>query len=135
MNEQKTVYDAIKARGYVKPHSDPRNILVRQVVKLMEELGELADNVSVILDDQAAKPAVYLLEDMRTLGEDARACFDEDWFAGPRISDPDEVRKELADLQVVLFVAAETMGFDVVEAAVEKSRRDVGRGVRVGQPN
>jgi NTP pyrophosphatase (non-canonical NTP hydrolase) len=48
----------------------------------------------------------------------------------------DQVRNELADVQVVLFFMAETLSewtgveFDVVASAVEKSGRDVERGVR-----
>jgi hypothetical protein len=52
------------------------------------------------------------------------------WTGATLATDIEQARKELADMQVVIFVAAQVLGFDVLQAALDKSNSDIARGVR-----
>lgn len=87
---QRRVYDAVAARGYVDGWL-PQRLIERQVIKALEELGEVARYVF----DGRIPPA-----------------------------------GELADVVIPLLVAAETAGYDLGTAILDKVQRDVQRGVR-----
>ena len=138
--EQREVFELVKARGYLDDWTLAQ-FLCRQVVKLQEELAELTEtalpNTGGWRDELRA--TLYA-------GNKARHRFDlpretslPRWRdAAGRVSGAGrvgKVREELADLQVVLFCAAQAVSlmcgpFDVVEAALEKAEGDVGKGVR-----
>jgi hypothetical protein len=104
---------------------------------MQEELGELTLWILDFENDRVAR-------DIELLGEDCRFSFSltTTWQKTPTAigakakNDPDLLRQEIADMQVVLFNMAtaieEITGkpFDVVQTAVDKSRSDVKRGVR-----
>lgn len=145
MTPQEQVVDAVKARGYWEGYS-AYQMLARNLVKMAEELAEAT--AWVVLEPTAAVGfGATKLEALFTLvGLVARERFDArapaDWYdndeATPYVAE--KTAKELADMQVVLFNAAQAFGewrgepFDVVQAALDKSRADVARGVRQGQP-
>jgi NTP pyrophosphatase (non-canonical NTP hydrolase) len=126
---QKQVYQAVEKRGYLDTATWEHNqLIVRQVVKLIEELGELTEHVSVKPEHTMTDP-VLVLGRMRSLGAHARQS-----FTGAKFEEPGYFAKylceELTDLQVVIFTLSELLGFDVVQAAQEKATADVTRGVR-----
>lgn len=128
LNVQEAVFKSVEARGYVKGWTEEQ-FFGRQVCKLLEELGELSR--------YARLPG--LLSGILALGYRARGVFDDRkaWERlGPGAGYAPEMEEELADLQVVLFCAAEAVGrmrgerFDLVEAAMRKAGKDVERLVR-----
>ena len=61
----------------------------------------------------------------------ARLEFDRlDRWIDYRIFDETELKRELADLQVVLLSMSEVLGFDLLATALDKAQADVDRGVR-----
>ena len=125
---QSEIYYSIKARGYLGGWTDEQ-IVARQIVKLIEELGEATEAVSVQLDGAEDSALFRLLSRMFDLGRDARAVFDtrEGWDVLVNWTD---LRHELADVAVPLAVAAETAHIDLMRAAERKAMADVKRGVR-----
>lgn len=136
---QTKVAEAIKLRGYRKGWT-PVQFLVRQVVKLQEELSELASLVT-------ENASVYGYETdfgfaVRRAGQQARNLFDDtfSWYYARMTHETEQgvedLKAEAADCMVVLLnVAAaieEITGdqFDLVQAALRKARIDVPRGVR-----
>lgn len=141
MSVQQDIYQAVADRGYVAPYS-PEVFIARQIVKLAEEVGELFENLDVDLGAtweaqalNAAMEAVHLLA--RRVFSDPAAW--ERTLIGLSDVRPvglKYVRKEAADVQVVLACLAEAISrldvqpFDVEQAALEKATMDVARGVR-----
>ena len=126
MNAQEIVAANVAARGY-RDGWTAEQFVARQLAKLTEELGESLDQLAGLprLADVDWLTAGY------TVGQTARQPFDhkEIWFS-VYLENPDRLRSELADMQVVLFAAAAALDFDVVQAAIDKSGADVARGVR-----
>lgn len=128
MTPQQAVSERITARGYRKGFS-PETFALRQIVKLAEELGELAGKLGV--DIQLFRMISYV----RWL---ARSAFDlrTDYDQMDPTLDYAGAKEELADLQVVILVLADQLEklsgepYDVVQAALKKSRADIERGVR-----
>jgi len=132
---QGEIYRAIVERGYRKGWS-ACEFLGRQIVKLYEEIGELA---YTILDPNHCD----LAREIEMLTEQARIVFDNQdkkyWRdATNKIGRKDipHIRSELADTQVVLFCAAQGAGqmigkeFNLLFWAWHKARDDIERGVR-----
>lgn len=126
MSIQQQVYQAVKARGYVDGWT-PEQFAARQVPKLAEELAELSETV------QRAYSLDFILR-LRLLGEDARTNFDHvrGWHSLTPVIDRARACAELADIVVVALCMAEALGVDVLSAALDKARADVGRGKRNG---
>jgi len=131
MTKQEEVYKFVAERGYTKGYTKEQ-FAVRQVIKLIEELGELAS---------AIRPAVHgwalqeLLDDMSFMGELAREAFDrnQDWALRDvpvPLNEDKEVQEEVGDMQVVLWCLAQSLGFESGDVAYEKSKADRDRGVR-----
>lgn len=127
---QRDVFMSTVKRGYLGRWSIVE-FAVRQVAKAMEELAELSE--SVLVSDTRVKG---LFAEMQKIGEMARAVFDDEtvnWRSGV---DYDKFCEELADLQVVVFNAADAVAiaantpYSSAVAAVEKARADIERGVR-----
>ena len=122
---QEAVYTHVADRGYLNGYTTDQAI-ARQIAKLTEELGELAEAITPNGKNW------YWLHALRIAGHLARTAFDDhNRWDGVTI-DYERARAEAADCQVPLFVLAEMMGLDVVEAAVDKSASDIVRGVRNG---
>ena len=140
MTEQHEVFELVKARGYLDDWTVAQ-FLCRQVVKLQEELAELS--IKALPNLGAWRQYANF---QQSAGALASARFDEprersiDYWrdSARRVSNVSrimEIREELADMQVVLFCAAEAVSlmmepFDVAEVALEKAKDDVERGVR-----
>lgn len=140
MIEQREVFELVKARGYLDDWTLGQ-FLCRQVVKLQEELAELTESALPNTPGWRGELRATLYA-----GNKARHRFDLSWEtslqhwrdAAKHVSNVSrimEIREELADLQVVLFCAAQAISlilepFDVVEAALEKAEGDVEKGVR-----
>ncbi len=131
---QEQVFQSVRNRGYVDGWTK-RELMARQVAKLQEELGEIA---SIALNDDS-----QLSRDILFTSEVAKIAFDKEgkayWHSASgnlKIRSIPQLRKELADMQVVLFTLAEATvkysgtEFDIVEAAEAKALADVERGVR-----
>lgn len=128
MNEQQQVAQAVIDRGYMKGWSW-HQFAARQVYKLAEELGELNQYVRSNQD-----------MDWEVIGEAAvvaRTLFDNQMiWGGSKVENLDQAKKELADVQVVVFVLAHCLEqmsgreWSVVKEAVGKATKDVERGVR-----
>jgi NTP pyrophosphatase (non-canonical NTP hydrolase) len=135
---QDVVAQATEERGYRLGWSDTQ-FLARQIAKLQEELAELADCMKLeFWGEGDQSPVDFAIEQA---GKKARQWFDDRhrWnlvVMKGNESVGERLRSEAADCQVVLFNIAATlerMGeepYDVVEAAVEKSKADIKRGVR-----
>ncbi|GAF76757.1 unnamed protein product, partial [marine sediment metagenome] len=124
MTPQDAVVDCVDKRGYRKGWTD-EEFLARQLVKLLEELGELAE-------------CMILPQNVRNLllpaAAEAKTLFDnkEIWKGSKWRSDGDKLNavKEIADMQVVLFCAADAMQVDSSAQAASKAKKDVERGTR-----
>lgn len=138
MNFQKQISENIRARGYYEGYK-PVPLMARHVAKLAEELGELGDEFYM-------GACGTLLEDfesnLRHTKIYAKLVFDNsDWQSSSFLIDPNEketvskIKKELADCLVVIMSMAQIVSdnfgeFDVLQAALDKSERDIERGVR-----
>lgn len=129
---QQRVVGSVCQRGYLDGWTYAQ-LAARQICKLQEELAELSACVtpSPFLEGEA------FAFNLQKAGAFARRLFDirAEWGYEPT-ADIDALKKEAADMQVVLFcLAASIEGltnqpFDIVAAAVEKSTSDEKRGVR-----
>jgi NTP pyrophosphatase (non-canonical NTP hydrolase) len=123
MNEQEEVFKAVAARGYLDEKKwSTDQLIVRQVVKLIEEIGELSHKVET---GHADKWALLYVE---LIGKYAKEVFDNGPFKNPSY-DKAIMKSELADIQVVVFVLATLLGIDSGEEARIKATKDVPRGV------
>jgi len=123
---QRRVHANVIQRGYKNGWTD-KQFIARQVVKLGEELGELAVVLEFFLPANAYRHLVQT-------GQVCRMEFGENKFLRAKniLADANRswVRQELTDIVVICLVLAQAIGFDVISAAVEKSRSDISRGVR-----
>lgn len=142
--DQQLVYELVERRGYCAGWT-VGELLARQVVKLQEELTEL---VVVSLPREGywnhyGPAAVAMGIGACVLFDAPKGELDGAWGQVDRYlaeADLDRIGNELADLQVVLFCAAESLSmlreqrneepFDLIEAALAKAAGDVERGVR-----
>ncbi len=122
--------DHVAARGYRNGWT-LEQFVCRQIAKLQEELAE-AEHLTIV------SGGWLLSQAMMRAGETARLTFDNKnaWQGEIVIVDPEALRDELADVQVVLLNLASAVEeltgrhYDVVHEAVRKSKVDVTRGVR-----
>ncbi len=126
MSAQAQTVAAVAQRGYLDGWTDGE-LLALQVVKLVEELAELAECVEG--DDPVLADFLRIV---RRLNKPARRLFDRrEAFVGAECINTKQARSELTDCAVVLAVAAHALGIpDVMFAASVKARQDVTRGVR-----
>lgn len=117
---------AVAARGYLSSLTQDE-IIARQLVKLIEEIGEAAQVIS------CADPVVRdFLKFVDLMGRRARIIFDLPALTVGATVDVPALLGELPDLVVPIAVAAHYAGVDDVMAlAVNKAWRDVERGVRL----
>ena len=132
---QRTVYASVCVRGY-RHGWGAKEYMARQVVKLFEEIAELADLI--------LPPASELSRDIQLVSEVARDRFDnapkEFWKQCALRFDARglvPIKREAADVLIVLYNLASAIGeaegrhfFNVATYAMEKSAEDVKRGVR-----
>ena len=129
MSAQGQTVASVARRGYLDGWTDGE-LLARQVVKLAEELAELAECIDgddpVLLD---------FLRILRRLNRPARRLFDRHAaFVGAECVNTIAAIAELTDCQVVIHVAAHALGVpDVGYAAQVKALSDEARGVRNGK--
>ena len=128
MSAQTATVAAVARRGYLNDWNDDE-LLARQVVKLAEELGELA-NMLVASDLLLDSFFGALVE----TGMDARELFNNaSHFVGAECIETQAAIAELTDCQVVVAVAAHALQIpDIMYAAQVKAERDAERGVRNG---
>lgn len=126
MSAQGQTVASVARRGYLRGFNDDE-LFTRQVVKLAEELGELADSI-----DTPDKELQQLFHDLGKAGMRARIIFDNPALViDATINDTQAAISELTDAQVVLAVAAHALGIpDVMFAASQKAANDEARGVR-----
>jgi|GEM_PF-4779462 len=123
---QERIVELVTARGHLDGWTWWQ-FFVRQICKALEELCELAA--------MATLPP-HLQAHLAALENVARSTFNDHdlWQYEPQVSP--YAWKELADLLVTVFCAAQALGevtgqpFDIVQVAVEKAAADVSRGVR-----
>lgn len=128
MNDQETIYNAIKARGYTDGY-DADALAGRQVVKATEELAELFGHIYPLRCTNGQQDDFNELRDvMEAAKRTARLLFDGRMQTG--VWNRAAFAVELADVVIPLMVAAQALGIDLVAAAVEKATADVKRGVR-----
>lgn len=120
---QKTITDAVNARGYLDGWTGTQ-LIARQLVKQLEEACE------AVLAVKAEDTDLWLLLDCaRSLANWARAVFDDPTcFADVRV-DRATALAELPDLVVPVAVLATVLETDMMTAALVKARADVPRGV------
>lgn len=125
MNAQEIVSANVAARGY-RDGWTAEQFVARQLCKMTEELDEAVKHLR-----KNDRQVFSFAWELAVAGPMARRKFDdrEAWDT-VTLHDPDALRSELADMQVVLFAAASALEFDVVQAAIDKSSQDVARGVR-----
>jgi NTP pyrophosphatase (non-canonical NTP hydrolase) len=120
MNAQEIVAANVAARGY-RDGWALGQLAARQIAKLTEELAELA---------KAIDGNMVWLDTLEDAGRQARLAFD----YAPAWADVKLIRNvaedELPDVAVPLFVLADILSMDIVQAAIDKSSADVARGVR-----
>lgn len=119
-------------RGYAEGWT-PDQMVCRQIAKLVEELGEAVAHLCT-MGEFLNHPVAFWADAMDFAARRAKIHFDsKNTWDDVYLDDLDALRTELADIQVVLFVAAHFLGFDITQAALDKSNADVKRGVRNGQ--
>jgi NTP pyrophosphatase (non-canonical NTP hydrolase) len=124
---QEEVYQAVKDRGYLDTEKWSRDqLIVRQVIKLIEEVGETG--ASVTFENEELGNPGELLCDAVNVGASAKRIFNVSKLNKSYIWTYSLI-SELADIQVVVFVLAELLGVDIVELARGKACTDVSRGV------
>jgi NTP pyrophosphatase (non-canonical NTP hydrolase) len=123
MNAQEIVAANVAARGYMAGWT-AEQFVARQLAKLTEELSEAL----ACMRDPGWHH--YWTDDAHMAGRMAREDFDRKMLWDTVEIDTGALRAELADMQVVLFAAAQTLEFDIAQAAIDKSGADVERGVR-----
>jgi NTP pyrophosphatase (non-canonical NTP hydrolase) len=125
---QQDVAELVAQRGYREGWT-PEQFIARQVCKLAEEVGELAQHVDL---PGRLGPLIA------STGTIARWTFDQDqtWQDGVTSCTPHALMAELADVQVVVFCLAEELArltgedYDVVERALVNVAGDTMRGKR-----
>ena len=129
MSAQAQTVASVARRGYLNGWTDDE-LVARQVVKLAEELGELAD--LVVMDDPQLDSFFGALV---TIRDDAKKLFDNPaHFVGAKCLDTQRAISELTDCQVVIHVAAHALHIpDVGYSAQVKALADEQRGVRNGK--
>jgi hypothetical protein len=117
----RAIHANVDARGYLAGW-DSDQLVARQMAKMIEELAEACEQLRL---PRGLAEAIY------DTGALARQYFDtpEAWD-GAGVADVDRFLAELADVAVVLAVAAATINGNVLSDALAKSARDAGRGVR-----
>jgi len=121
LQTQAAVYAAVSARGYTSGLSRDE-FAARQVAKAFEELYELSKHFCL---------PENLAQYLQMAGVAARAMFDNQAaWRGCGVNAGDGVGDELADIQVVLYCLAESLGIDVESLAARKASEDIKRGVR-----
>jgi hypothetical protein len=136
MRPQDQVEAAVKARGYHEGYNE-KQLLARNVAKLLEETMEFTVGLYLDFDEFKRRHEHAIDKQITDLGSKARKKFDDPtaWENVRLKSDPAAMRKEAADLQVVLFQIASRLEqidgepFDIIQAAVEKATADVSRGI------
>jgi NTP pyrophosphatase (non-canonical NTP hydrolase) len=134
VNEQETVYANIVARGYAEGWTDEQ-FAARQLAKLTEEVGELGDWIAQDTWEEMS-PGLKRAHTLYWARHFAKQEFDSGNWKNARVTNIEQSKVELADIQVVVFCLAQVLAqlsgepFDVIAAAVEKSGKDVKRGVR-----
>jgi len=123
-NPQTLIAEAIAARGYADLWT-PDQFLARQICKSTEELAELAASVGGLNFIDATWKYV-----LQRAGAYARNAFDDRTLWDNAQVDHDALAGELVDVLIPLLVAAEAMGIDALQMAVEKAQTDIARGVR-----
>ena len=126
MSAQAQTVASVARRGYLDGWNDDE-LLARQVVKLQEELGELASVVEA--DDPVLSD---FLATIVKIGKPARRIFDRKAaFVGATVVDTQAAIHELTDCQVVIYVAAHGLHVpNIGFAASVKALADEARGVR-----
>jgi len=133
---QKRVAQAVADRGY-RDGWTAEQYAVRQILKLGEELGELAACIHALnkVEDYSFEPT--FVKEIRHTGWLCREIFDNLHKDAQFVVNTAQTRKEAPDIQVSLFTLAEALAeldgqpFDVVSAAMDKATADVARGKRV----
>jgi hypothetical protein len=133
---QSIVHENCRSRGYVNSWSYGA-FLVRNVFKIIEEVWELYGTILV------NKPTSIILTNIDFHLREAAIRAETQFIAAIKNQTPDinpvnmdDVKKELADVQVVVFNIAAALSelsgsyFDVVQAAVDKSESDIKRGIK-----
>lgn len=126
MSLQKQVSDNIITRGYREGYS-LNTFAGRQFIKLVEEIGELLQSILGL--------EKYFYQVVKLAGDQAHWLFDMP-ATGLSILLLEAAKRELADVQVVIFSMAQAIAeiegkpFDVGQAALEKSQKDIERGIR-----
>lgn len=140
---QELVAKATELRGYREGWSD-QQFLARQVVKLLEELGEMSYPIHQMphMFNHYGHPDSEGFEDViDRIGNEAMNLFNEKdpetWsYTFVRWDALDDMMSEAADCMVVLFNIAATLErmsgerFDIIQEAIKKAQKDIARGVR-----
>lgn len=126
MSAQAQTVAAVAQRGYLDKWTDGE-LLARQIVKALEELGELAS----IVETDDPQMSNFFVSIVRA-GKQARFVFDHpEWFVGMVVADTQAAQHEATDLAVVLAVMAHALDVpDIMYAAQCKAEADASRGVR-----
>ena len=131
MSRQNEIYQHVVDRGYREGWSSSQ-FLVRQILKMIEEVGELAE----VLEEVGSIRYELLLGKIKGAGFSARELFDSEDMPNVYLSDEalETLRKELPDVCVTgacasYMTSALTFGgYDWEDEAVEKSEGDVESG-------
>ncbi len=127
-NAQDRIVQAVALRGYLDGWTDDE-VALRQLVKLLEEVGEACAAISL---PSITGDMLMFVMDAIDLGERARVLFTErlDLFAGVTVNTA-VLAHELADLVVPAAVLADSLAVDDMMAkGVRKAEADAARGVR-----
>lgn len=120
---QQRVAANVAARGYQDGWSD-EEMAARQVPKIIEEAAELADTV------RYGYVIPWWVSASANAGRECREAFDEHDIWHKATIDKEKAKAELTDIAIAALTMAQALGFDLVQAAIEKAAADVERGKR-----
>ena len=128
MSIQSEIVEAVRSRGYLEGWTNGQ-LAARQVMKLVEEVGELLDYLTWHNSLPNHEEIFQTWYRSRDTAISARGAFD-GGECGTIFSTPDTI-KELADIIVVCSVLAHALGVDdMMQGALDKANADIARGVR-----
>ena len=122
---QTSIFDAVSERGYgpTAQGISPEQYAARQLCKAIEEALEALGAVAL-----PAQPD--FMRTREVLERQFKYLFDDPVIWRTAVVDRDELIAELADVLVPLNCAAEALGVDGQQLALDKATADVQRGVR-----
>lgn len=121
---QKEISDSVKARGYVQGDMTQSQYAFNQFLKSIEELAEVGSCFGTNGD------TYIVIRELNNAAHYAKHYFNSPERMGKVTLHAPTCGSELADVLITLVMAADVLGIDLQQMAIDKARGDVVRGIR-----